>query len=451
MNLAENLKLKWDLSLISLIVTNIIVIVLAIIQKWDFPTVISIYIAQTQIIGFFYFLRIILKQKYHFEGIKINNQPIFPSSANKFILAIIFGGIFFTTLRFYSNLLGNRPITNIFVYFSVLLFFVNHLISFITNLKSDQEKEESIRHMLISPFFRIIPMHLILFIGNILNIQVVIFIILKTIADIYMHNYMHNYESKSQPIASPIIKSNNIDLPIMVKNNLTNTTTFTNISVDKNLFYVIGKWIIIITMAIVGILLLGSLLIGVIAWQFSRNTPFIGFSISWFLTPIIIIGAFVYMWFKYKNDPTNPYRNNKGIAIVIPQESKKIETTLVDIKNAKGIDIGIKGIGFSLLLLIISTVVFCVSWFISLLIIMLITFLAYSRTGGTISFSLNSFSNSVWFYSIVLIIPIITTMLLNFFIIRNKLKQDKLSKIVFLVYFATIMIILLKIILSIFN
>ncbi|HOW29622.1 MAG TPA: DUF6498-containing protein [archaeon] len=199
MNFSEKLKLRWDLSLFSLVITNIIVIVIAIIQKWDFPILFSVYIAQTQIIAFFYFFKIIFKKNTITYGLTINKKTINPTITNKLILALLYYGGFYLVMRivyFFAQFLSfTMPGLNLSkmatAFVGIVIFFINHLISFIVNFKIDSEKEETLKELMIAPYLRIIPIIIISFFGILLNFLSIIFLILKAIVDIYSHNYIH--------------------------------------------------------------------------------------------------------------------------------------------------------------------------------------------------------------------------------------------------------------------
>jgi hypothetical protein len=199
MNFSEKLKLKWDLSLFSLVITNIIVIILAIIQKWDFPILFSVYIAQTQIIAFFYFFKIIFKKNTITYGLTINKKTINPTITNKLILALLYYGGFYLVMRivyFFAQFLSfTVPGLNLSkmatAFVGIVIFFINHLISFIVNFKIDSEKEETLKELMIAPYLRTIPIIIISFFGILLNFLSIIFLILKAIVDIYSHNYIH--------------------------------------------------------------------------------------------------------------------------------------------------------------------------------------------------------------------------------------------------------------------
>ena len=165
MSLIEDFRFKWDLSLFSLIVTNLIVIVFAIIQNWNIGVMILLYVIQSFIIGFFHFLKILNKQRIDLSTFShFNSLSLSSIKAAKNILAIVYWGFYNSTLFFFlllatilsitpslvcsktaiaqatitSAICGQTiitPIGWIFFGISVLIFFINHLISFITNFK----------------------------------------------------------------------------------------------------------------------------------------------------------------------------------------------------------------------------------------------------------------------------------------------------------------------------
>lgn len=83
-------KYLADSSLLSLFFSNILVIILAIVQKWDISTVLWVYWMQSVVIGFFQFLRILSLKKFSTENFSINNQPASPTTQTKTFTAFFF-------------------------------------------------------------------------------------------------------------------------------------------------------------------------------------------------------------------------------------------------------------------------------------------------------------------------------------------------------------------------
>jgi hypothetical protein len=89
------------------------------------------------------------------------------------------------------------------IWISCGIFFANHFYSFLFYRTRERQGEEYVNDTFIAPYFRIMPMHLIIFIGavfililGILGISstlpvLVIFLLLKTAADLAMHLWKH--------------------------------------------------------------------------------------------------------------------------------------------------------------------------------------------------------------------------------------------------------------------
>lgn len=191
--LKNTFRFKWDFSVLFLIAANIITIILAITQNWSFLILFFIYWCQSVIIGLFNIIKILNLKDIKAEDIALNGGTLEKARVNGAIfflfLFLILYGVY---LRF---ILNHSPkfISILFILLSIGLFFLNHLFSFIKNFKHDTEKKQGFNGVLLLPFIRTLPMHLIILFGFILldNKGIVIFLLLKTIVDIIMHNWEH--------------------------------------------------------------------------------------------------------------------------------------------------------------------------------------------------------------------------------------------------------------------
>jgi hypothetical protein len=117
--------------------------------------------------------------------------------------------------------------TSEFIFYSIILFFITHLFSFLTNLKKDLAKQWTLGEMMFLPYLRIIPNFLVvyclfllgfLFIplsifyailannpllatqnhawgkGTASAILITIFVIIKTLVDLVTHSFIHQNE-----------------------------------------------------------------------------------------------------------------------------------------------------------------------------------------------------------------------------------------------------------------
>jgi hypothetical protein len=84
------------------------------------------------------------------------------------------------------------------------IFFVNHLFSFRHNLESDRRQKRNIGVIMFFPYARILPMHLSIAAGAAMKATtggLLIFLALKTAADLIMHAVEHR--QKSDPSLKP--------------------------------------------------------------------------------------------------------------------------------------------------------------------------------------------------------------------------------------------------------
>ncbi len=186
-----------DPSAISLLFSNILVIILAIVQGWEVSTVLWVYWMQSLIIGFFQFLRILSLKKFSTENFTINNQPVQPTVTTKiftaFFFAFHYGFFHFIYAIFLFNFFRSSQSLDLsFIFIGGFIFFLNHLYSFYHNRIIDGQKTQNIGILMFAPYARIIPMHLIIIFGTILGQStLVVFLLLKTIVDLVLHNIKH--------------------------------------------------------------------------------------------------------------------------------------------------------------------------------------------------------------------------------------------------------------------
>lgn len=185
-----------NLSLISLLLSNVIVIILAIVQRWEVSTVLWVYWMQSVIIGFFQFLRISSLKNFSTENFKINNQPVLPTPQTKTFTALFFmfhyGFFHFIYAIFIFNFFTTQSLDFSYLFIGALIFFINHFFSFYQNRIADEQKTQNIGTIMFAPYARIVPMHLIIIFGAILGQSaLIIFLFLKTIVDLIMHTFKH--------------------------------------------------------------------------------------------------------------------------------------------------------------------------------------------------------------------------------------------------------------------
>ena len=188
-----------------LILSNIILIIFALFENWNLITLMFIYWCQSIIIGFFTFLKMLTLKDFSTEGVNYDQMP--PSSGAKVFMSIFFlfhyGMFHFAYYTFLINgafFRSNLELEAVGLSLIIVIgvFFANHLFSFLYNRKRDANKKQNIGKIMMFPYIRIIPMHLTIIFGGMFIISggsaqgvILLFLVLKTIADVAMHSIEH--------------------------------------------------------------------------------------------------------------------------------------------------------------------------------------------------------------------------------------------------------------------
>lgn len=197
-----NFKFK-DVSLWALLFVNIATIFIALWQSWNFSIVIWVYLFQSFSIGFFNFFKILGLKNFSTDGFKINNSSVLPSKGTKIFTAIFFafhynffliGYFFFLSLSDFSGLSQNF----LLIIIASAGFFINHGFSYFYNKKNDSNTEKNIGNLMFKPYTRIIPLHFIIIFGLFFSptSNLIFFLVLKTVADLWLHNMEHKIDVK---------------------------------------------------------------------------------------------------------------------------------------------------------------------------------------------------------------------------------------------------------------
>lgn len=190
-------KILTDSSTISLLFSNILIIILAIVQRWEITTILWTYWMQSVIIGFFNFLRILSLKNFSTISFTINHQPALPTPQTKiftaFFFAIHYGFFHFIYAIFLFQLFSSgQTLDSNYLFLGGLIFFLNHSFSYWQNKKIDEQETQNIGRLMFAPYARIIPMHLIIVLGAFIGQStLLLFLLLKTVVDILMHTVKH--------------------------------------------------------------------------------------------------------------------------------------------------------------------------------------------------------------------------------------------------------------------
>lgn len=217
------LQIGSDKATQDLLISNILTIAAAWFLDWSILQLLWPYWMQSVIIGIFARRRILALKDFSVEGFKINDREVQANPktlrTTSFFFALHYGFFhlvyffFLMAFTFTVNPEGMVEMTNsntgqvILVKFGQLhpidfLFFIGIAISFwfshkasaAEHIEADLRRKPNIGTLMFLPYARIIPMHLTIIFGSILGggrIAALLFAILKTGADLLMHNVEH--------------------------------------------------------------------------------------------------------------------------------------------------------------------------------------------------------------------------------------------------------------------
>ena len=189
-----------DRSVVVLLLSNLVTIALAVYQQWDVYVLMWIYWGQSVIIGYFNVHRIMDLKKFSTAGFKINNRSVKPTPETQRKTAVFFALHYgFFHLGYMVFLGAETKVAGGFPVFYVLVcigaFYLNHWFSYRYNREQEQDRVPNIGSIMFFPYIRIIPMHLMIVAG--VSVfggsagALIIFLLLKTAADVIMHIVEH--------------------------------------------------------------------------------------------------------------------------------------------------------------------------------------------------------------------------------------------------------------------
>src|SRR5438067_9337311 len=198
-----------DSSVWSLVAANSVALGLALYQHWSLASLLILYWAQSIIIGVANVFRILNLERFSTANFTINNRPVEPTPQLKRQAARFFAlhyGVFHAVyLGFIVAFPRGEALWTWPLALGVAVFALNHLWSYRRNRAADRQGTPNIGILMFMPYGRIVPMHAIVLSGLVFaptGIGIVIFIVLKTAADVAMHIVEHAVLKKLRPPAA---------------------------------------------------------------------------------------------------------------------------------------------------------------------------------------------------------------------------------------------------------
>jgi hypothetical protein len=180
---------------LSLLAVNFGVIVFAVVGAWSLPTILASYWLQSVIIGVFQAKKMSDLTVFSTDNLKMNGHPVEPTDATRRKVVLFFlvhYGFFHAVYAAFILSAGTPYWPDVLL--SGAAFFANHLYSYSVNRNNPPKRIPNIGSMMFFPYIRIIPMHAFIVFGGLMATSrhaLVIFLILKTLADEAMHAIEH--------------------------------------------------------------------------------------------------------------------------------------------------------------------------------------------------------------------------------------------------------------------
>lgn len=194
-----------DRSASILILSNLVVIILAVIQRWQIIELLWVYWLQNIIIGFFNWRRMMNLKEFSTENFKSNGVQLPSTKATKQSTALFFlahyGFFHAVYLVFLIQIIDDIPsLALLHGAIGLAIFFLNHFFSYNYNRELDDASRPNIGTIMFLPYLRVIPMHLVLMFAISMDRQslgpLLFFLLLKTTADVLMHVIEHAINRK---------------------------------------------------------------------------------------------------------------------------------------------------------------------------------------------------------------------------------------------------------------
>ena len=201
-------QFQSDRSILPLLLSNLLTLVWAVAEGWRIVDVMLVYWVQSVIIGYYNYHRIMDLKEFSTKNFSMNNRRPDPTPETKKSVARFFAlhyGIFHAAYLAFilGKDSGEISMSSIGLIVCVVAFVFNHRFSYQHNKERDSQRVPNIGTIMFFPYVRIVPMHITIGIAASQSSgsmkALVIFLGLKTIADIIMHMIEHADARQKKP------------------------------------------------------------------------------------------------------------------------------------------------------------------------------------------------------------------------------------------------------------
>ncbi len=193
-------QFRSDRSVVPLLLSNLLTVVWALFEGWRILDVMLVYWVQSVVIGYYNYHRIMDLKKFSTKNFEMNDRQPAPTPATKKSVARFFAlhyGIFHAVYLGFilSKESGEISLSSFGIIACIVAFIFNHRYSYQHNKERDSQRVPNIGTIMFFPYARIVPMHLTIGLAVSLGTNSVkallVFLLLKTIADVIMHMIEH--------------------------------------------------------------------------------------------------------------------------------------------------------------------------------------------------------------------------------------------------------------------
>ena len=184
----------------NLILANAATAVFAIVFRWPLDTLLWPFWFQSVVIGWYSYRRILALKQFSTDNFTINDSPVPENEESQRKVARFFALHFGFFHVFYFFVLSARVAALTLWDWLALIpmgvtFVFTHRASYRLNLEEDEQGRPNIGTLMFLPYARVIPMHLMVIIGaefgQVNAAVLLLFVALKTGADVVMHHVEH--------------------------------------------------------------------------------------------------------------------------------------------------------------------------------------------------------------------------------------------------------------------
>ena len=204
-------QFRSDRSVVPLLLSNLLTIVWALVEGWRILDVMLVYWVQSVVIGYYNYHRIMDLKEFSTKNFTMNNRQPDPTAETKKrvagFFALHYGTFHAAYLGFiFSTDSGEISLSSLGIIACIVAFVFNHRYSYRHNKERDSQRVPNIGTIMFFPYARILPMHLTIGLAASLGSgsvkALLIFLLLKTIADVIMHMVEHADARRKKPSQS---------------------------------------------------------------------------------------------------------------------------------------------------------------------------------------------------------------------------------------------------------